>query len=211
MCLNLIHISLYLGPKASEDIVLVELEELLDDEEGEVVTEAVLSLSKHIYKVFPDHFGKSDRAVRMFYKFCDLANKCDMCLVDMARVLKKIGKFIVAFNRPLDQVLLEKVRTLLEKGMSASFDDEVRAMVPYSFEALCYVYWKNTEALLHLFEEHLQPFIRKEIESGKPPDKIEEEDHMPKSIYHDIIEKEKQKQTRESFDDQNFLSNRSIA
>jgi hypothetical protein len=38
----LIHISLYIGCKKSEECILPELKELLEDEEGEVVTEAAV-------------------------------------------------------------------------------------------------------------------------------------------------------------------------
>jgi hypothetical protein len=42
MCGHLIHISLYIGYKKSEEYILPELKELLEDEEGEVVTEAAV-------------------------------------------------------------------------------------------------------------------------------------------------------------------------
>ena len=41
MCMGLIHISKYIGQKKSHEFVLPELKELLDDEEGEVVAEAI--------------------------------------------------------------------------------------------------------------------------------------------------------------------------
>lgn len=43
MCASLIHISKYIGKDKASIYVLPELKELLDDEEGEVVTEAIVS------------------------------------------------------------------------------------------------------------------------------------------------------------------------
>lgn len=42
MCNHLIYISFYIGSKKSEEYILPELKELLEDEEGEVVTEAAV-------------------------------------------------------------------------------------------------------------------------------------------------------------------------
>lgn len=42
MCTHLIYISLYIGNKNSEEFIFPELIELLEDEEGEVVTEAAV-------------------------------------------------------------------------------------------------------------------------------------------------------------------------
>ncbi len=42
MCSNLHHISLAIGQEFAHSYVLPELKELLDDEEGEVVTEAII-------------------------------------------------------------------------------------------------------------------------------------------------------------------------
>lgn len=41
MCGQLLHISKYIGPKRSMEIIVPELKELLDDEEGEVMAEAI--------------------------------------------------------------------------------------------------------------------------------------------------------------------------
>jgi len=48
MCSSLIHISRYIGTEKSEKHIFPELKELLDDEEGEVVTEAIVSFQKHL-------------------------------------------------------------------------------------------------------------------------------------------------------------------
>ena len=42
MCVNLINISKYIGPELTLKYVLPELKELLDDEEGEVASEAIV-------------------------------------------------------------------------------------------------------------------------------------------------------------------------
>jgi hypothetical protein len=42
MCGQLLHISIYIGAKKSREFILTELKELLDDEESEVVSEAII-------------------------------------------------------------------------------------------------------------------------------------------------------------------------
>ena len=48
MCKSLIYISRYIGRDRSFKVVMPELKELLDDEEGETVTEAIVSIRKHL-------------------------------------------------------------------------------------------------------------------------------------------------------------------
>jgi len=52
MCSHLIHVSRYIGQASSEEKVLPEIKELLEDEEGEVVTEAIVQFQKHIASSF---------------------------------------------------------------------------------------------------------------------------------------------------------------
>jgi len=102
MCASLIHISRYIGKDKSFQYVLPELKELLDDEEGEVVTEAIVSFQKHLDQVYDEEFVAQDETMEVFAKLCDLTVESTMCLVDLAVVLKKLGKYIVTFNRPHD-------------------------------------------------------------------------------------------------------------
>ena len=48
MCGQLMHFSKYLGPEKSRDIILPELKELLDDEESEVFSDAIIQFQKHL-------------------------------------------------------------------------------------------------------------------------------------------------------------------
>ena len=56
MCSSLILISKHVGRDFSMEQVFPELKELLEDEEGEVVTEAIISLQKHVSHVFTAEF-----------------------------------------------------------------------------------------------------------------------------------------------------------
>jgi len=67
-----------------------------------VVTEAIVQYQKHIDQVLRSDFSQTEEAVDLFLRLCDLTADCDMCLVDLSKVLKKLGKFLVAFNRPFD-------------------------------------------------------------------------------------------------------------
>lgn len=56
MCMGLLHISKYIGQEKSHKYVLPEIVELIDDEEGEVVAEAIIQYQKHIDQAFSDEF-----------------------------------------------------------------------------------------------------------------------------------------------------------
>jgi hypothetical protein len=48
MCSQLLLISKYIGAKKSKEMILPELKELLDDEESEVMSEAIIQFQKHL-------------------------------------------------------------------------------------------------------------------------------------------------------------------
>ena len=67
-----------------------------------MVTESIISYQKHLAKVFPPEFSHTQEAIDLFIHVCDYTAECELCLVDLAVVLKKLTKFIIAFNRPND-------------------------------------------------------------------------------------------------------------
>jgi hypothetical protein len=38
----------------------------------------------------------------MFLKVCDLAVDCNMCVTELGTLLRKLGKFMIAFKSPKD-------------------------------------------------------------------------------------------------------------
>ena len=56
MCSYLITVSKYLGEVISKEFILPELKELLEDEEGEVASEAIYQFQKHLTYIFDDEF-----------------------------------------------------------------------------------------------------------------------------------------------------------
>jgi hypothetical protein len=64
--------------------------------------------------------------------------------------------------------------------------------------------------LVEIYDLKFSSFINKEIISGKPIVKKEEKTSQPKSIYYDIIEKEKEKNKnpKDETEDQNYLVNK---
>ena len=113
MCSHLIHVSRYIGRASSEEKVLPEIKELLEDEEGEVVTEAIVQFQKHIASVFSDELVQAQDALDVFQKFCDLTLEHDMCMIDLAILLKKLGKIIVSMNRPTEPGILQRIGKLV--------------------------------------------------------------------------------------------------
>ena len=51
-CVQLYHISKYIGANKSLEIIFPEFKELLDDEEKEVVEEALISFADHVSTVY---------------------------------------------------------------------------------------------------------------------------------------------------------------
>lgn len=147
----------------------------------------------------------------MFEKLCGLAEDCDATLVNLGIVLKKLGKFIVAFDKPNDAEFLNNLWKLINKAKDSLFDEEIRAMLPTCFEAICQIYSKNMRILLDMYETKFKAFIKCEIEAGIPKDEKAEKPQFPKSIYTDVIEKEISKYHRKVYNDKNFIINRSIA
>lgn len=215
MCHHLIHVSRYIGPKGAEERVLPELKELLEDEEGEVATEAVAQYQKHLATVLPLEFVKSPEALDIFCNFCDQTDRSDLCGMDFAIVLKKLGKIVVTLNRPDDQQLLTRIENLLALGMRSNQDEEIRAMVPCAFEGITFLYKENLPVLLELYEKHVAPFVQSEICKGqesKKKERIDSARSWTKGILYDLVESEKQsKLQREDNNDLNYLVNRSIA
>ena len=64
-----------------------------------------------------------------------------MSLIDFALVLKLMNKFLFAFDMPDDSRILEKVVLLVEKAKNSSFDEDVRAMLPFTFRGITQVYY----------------------------------------------------------------------
>ena len=137
ICKSLIHISRYIGTQKSHQYVLKEINYLLDDEEGEVATEAIVSFQKHLTEVFNQEFIQSEEAATMFEKLCGLAEDCDATLVNLGIVLKKLGKFVIAFDKPHDVDFSRNLWKLINKAKDSLFDEEIRAMLPTCFEAIC--------------------------------------------------------------------------
>ena len=63
---------------------------------------------------------------------------------------------------------------------------------------------------MELYDLKFSSFLKKEIISGKPIQKKEEKSNQPKSIYYDIIEKEKEKNKnpKDETDDTNYMVNK---
>lgn len=116
----MIYVSRYIGRAQAEEKLLPEIKELLEDEEGEVVTEALVQYQKHIASVFSDSFVNSNEAVDILCKFCEQPQKSDLCGIDLAIVLKKIGKIMVTLNRPRDLKLAKRIEELLVYSMNSN-------------------------------------------------------------------------------------------
>jgi hypothetical protein len=214
ICSSLIHISKYLGPEASKEFILPELKELLEDEEGEVASEAIYQFQKHLTYIFEPDFCRSEEAILMFVQLCENAAEYDLTMVDLALVLKLLTKFLFAFNLPREPRILAKVYKMIEKAQDATFEEEIRAMLPCTFRGLTQTYFCRMDVLVDLYQKHLSGFIEKELETGQPEPPSHEatpEKKAPACIYFDLFEKEKDKHYRETNEDKNFLVNKGIA
>lgn len=216
MCTYLIDISRHIGQAKSESIILPEIKELLEDEEGEVTTEAFIQYQKHIATVFSLEFVKSQENLEMFYKFCDSIQIQEFQGIDVAVVLKKLAKVLVTLDRPQDTEFTNILQQLLSKIISTNHDEEVRAMIPCTFEGLVYLYRAEVPVLVNMYDKLFSNFISAEIKKGRSDSKDDSEDSVvntsSKSSFCDTFEYEtNQKKSREDCNDLNYLVNRSIA
>ena len=113
MCSYLIEISRHIGQQKSEAVILPEIKELLEDEEGEVITEAFIQYQKHLSSIFSLKFVKSQENLDIYYKFCDYIQKSDFLGIDLAIILKKLSKVIVTLDRPQDTEFTDKLQELI--------------------------------------------------------------------------------------------------
>ena len=58
----------------------------------------------------------------------------------MALILKKIGKLLIAIDRPQDPELFKLIMQIVEIAQNNMFDEEIRAMLPFMFEGIARVY-----------------------------------------------------------------------
>lgn len=78
------------------------MKELLDDEESEVMSEAIIQFQKHLVQIYDKEFRESQEVKDLFIKVCDLAVDCNMCMTELGTLLRKLGKYLVALNKPSD-------------------------------------------------------------------------------------------------------------
>ena len=104
----------------------------------------------------------------MFLKVCDLAIDCNMCMTELGTLLRKLGKFTIAFNKPNDAMITQKIFSIFERTKTMNMDEDDRALIPHSFKGLCQIYHKNIQVLVDLYKSRFSPFMKREIEIGKP-------------------------------------------
>ena len=106
----------------------------------------------------------------MFLSLLDLSTDYDMgTLIDLPMVLKKLGKLMVTIDLPDDVNIQKKLSQLLTKALQNNFDEEIKAMLPFTFEGLCYLYHENLPVLVEFFLK-FNDFLKSEIEAGRPQD-----------------------------------------
>ena len=144
---------------------------------------------------------------------CEVAAEFDFTRVDIALVLKLLTKFMLLFNNPTDIMILLKLTKMIEQAKAATFEEEIRAMVPYTFRGIAQVYFFKMEVLANLYKSQLSPFVHREIELGKPKPAEPLDDSHDKSNFIDLFEKEptSRKAPRENTMDANQLVNKGIA
>ena len=116
MCSHLFNISKYLGPQLAQDKVIPELKELIDDEEGEVVTEAIIQFQKHVDHIFSQEFINSQECIDFFKRSIQLIEDKDQSNIDLAAIFKKLGKLLLAFEHHVDK---KQIKQILQYGIRA--------------------------------------------------------------------------------------------
>jgi len=82
---------------------------------------------------------------------------------------------------------------LINNAKQATFDEELRAMLPYTFQGICQIYSSQPQILIDIYDTKLNEFIRKEIQNGKPPEVDKNAKPAKKPvIYYDIMSLQKE-------------------
>jgi hypothetical protein len=210
MCAVLIYISKYLGEQDAHEHILPEIKELIEDEEGEVASEAIYQFQKHITFIFDDQFCQKEDTINMMIQLCDNAAEYDYTMVDVALVFKLLTKLLLAFNAPENTQLSEKIIKMIDVARMASFDEEIRAMIPFSFRGITQMYYSRIDILIEIYQQQISTFANKEIKLGKPKPKPKQvsDDKHGYAMHYDLFNHDKdlpdRKQPRECFDDCNF-------
>lgn len=100
----------------SLEFVLPELKDLLEDEEGEVTSEANYQYQKHLTYVYGTDFTKRDDAVCMLVHMMEVSAEYDFTMVDIALSLKLLTKFMLIFNIPKNQEVFEKTKKMIDRA-----------------------------------------------------------------------------------------------
>lgn len=148
MSSHLITISKYLGEEIAKVYVLPEIKDLLEDEEGEVTSEAIFQFQKHLTYIFDEDFCKKQETIDMFINLMENSAEYDFTMVDIALVLNLLTKFMLIINQPENKLLLEKTKKMVDRAKSANFDEEIRAMLPSSFRGICQMYYPRITVLI---------------------------------------------------------------
>ena len=106
MCSQLIYIAKYIGSAKTIEYIIPELQELLDDEEGEVVTESIIQFYKISTKVLDKTFVEQKESLDLFNKICDMTAEKESETIDLALVIKKFGKLMLSFKDQVDRTFL---------------------------------------------------------------------------------------------------------
>ena len=155
MCLQLTHIAKYIGSQKTIEYIVPELKELLDDEEGEVVTESIVQFYKITNEVLDDNFISSNESLELFIKILDLTSEKESETIDLALVLKKFGKLMLAFKENLPSDFVIKLLKIIENARMSAFDEDIRAMLPCLFKSLANLYHegKNMQTLINIYQK----------------------------------------------------------
>lgn len=48
---------------------------------------------------------------------------------------------------------------MIKVAKDASFDDEIRAMIPFSFRGICQMYYSRIDILVEIYQKHISSFV----------------------------------------------------
>lgn len=60
-----------------------------------------------------------------------------MGVSELEVLIRKLGKFLIAFNRPRDKKILQKINLVIEKAISEPLDTEEKCNIPCMFYGIC--------------------------------------------------------------------------
>ena len=166
----------------------------------ELVVDVDVPLYDEAWQAGKDGHRESQECQEFFTKSIQIVSEKELTNIDLAAIFKKLGKMLLAFQNLIDHNITRQIQMIVSFGIKATFDEDIRAMLPFCFKGLCKVF--DGKSITEFYDQ-LKEFFKKQIEIGTPKEKKEDEKNKmdPIFLFMDNFGKDKPKHYRDQFED----------